>query len=490
MANANDQFLLNLESSNPLPGGFTAGWQTQSQDDVTDEGGATHGSGGDPTGRWYLDSGGIPYMYQGGPTGSFPDQVPWAGGNLVPYEALKQKNQGAGGFFGPAVDAFKAGGPVPGLILGGLAGPLVFGGDAVGGVASNMALEDAYMGAVPGAADAVSGGAASGLNYTPAPDGNLNPVDELLRRTQPPVNPNFTPAPGGTTSTLDFLKGVSNIPTPQIGGGSEVSGPMIDPSETGAFDAGLFTPQDVGLGTQNAFGEDFAAPSSVVPGGGGPTGGEIPAGSSGSPGVPDPTEEAKRRLGQTTAGAAKAAPSIYQRAIDALTKNPLAAAGLGLNVASQVMNRNKGKDLASQIKAAGAPSAAAAGSLIDKGLSGTPSPASAFEIDKWANNSIEAIKQRYANMGRDAGNDSAAAREIADVKAQQVAMRDKAANDLLAMGLNAQGLAQGPQIQAALAAAQQDKDLAASMGNMLQSMAMLEALSSRGAGAAPATATP
>jgi hypothetical protein len=110
-------------------------------------------------------------------------------------------------------------------------------------------------------------------------------------------------------------------------------------------------------------------------------------------------------------------------------------------------------------------------------MSGQVPPAIMQQFDQTLETRISEIKQRYANMGRDASTDSAAQAEIARAQQAKDKMIADYANGLVTQGLNAAGVASGPTQAAAQTAAQRDAALQASMSNTLRALAELEYLS-------------
>lgn len=166
-----------------------------------------------------------------------------------------------------------------------------------------------------------------------------------------------------------------------------------------------------------------------------------------------------------------------------LGQNAIPALGL---IASQIRASQSGKTLSNQLSAAGQRTGAAADTLLGQGLSGQVSPAIQASIMQQVKDQKEAVRQQYANMGRDPNTDTGALAAMAKIDMQAQALIAQQAQALTSQGLQAAGMAQGPSTQAALAAAQQDQALSQSMASVLQQMAMLEALQSRGT--APAAA--
>lgn len=396
---------------------------------------------------------------------------------------LPQTEQGTSGFgelfsngIGPLLAAYGAG---QGLsLLGGTSGA----------AAGTAGAESAGAGAGSGAG--AVGGDLSGSLASPSSVSNfLSTVPEATPGTTLPIGGSELDitapgAVGAATAAGNALGPGSGTPSLLPGGGGTT--PIAPP--TTPVGTPLGTPAPTPAGTTAAPTPAAPAPISNATAPvatGSPVGGAgapgVPGG--GTPGLPAPVEDLSRAA--SAADKARLAPGVVDKALNAITKNPLTAAGIGVNVLSQINARKQGKQLDQQLRASAAPASSVANQLISEGLSGKPSASAAFDISKWTQATKSAIRQRYANMGRDPSNDSAAAKELADVDAKAVAMRDAAAQGLLQGGLNAAQIAQGPTTQAALAAAQQDKELGASIANTLTALGQLQAMSSRGAGAAP-----
>lgn len=189
--------------------------------------------------------------------------------------------------------------------------------------------------------------------------------------------------------------------------------------------------------------------------------------------------------GGGAAGGASAAGggSFIDKLIGSIKNNPLTAAGLGLNVASQLNNNKKSNSLSDQLKATGAPALTAGNDLISQYESGQIPSSTAFDIQKWQDQQIAAARQRYHAMG----DSTALANTEAQIRAQAQAMTDTARQGLLTSGLQALQVGQGPIASAAQAQAQQDSALSSSMGSALNSLLLLQALSKGGTTAAAAT---
>lgn len=181
-------------------------------------------------------------------------------------------------------------------------------------------------------------------------------------------------------------------------------------------------------------------------------------------------------------------PTLSDKALSAITNNPLAAGALGLNLAGQMQASSAQKKREEQMQKATGPAQDAAKQLIEQGMAGQVPPAIMAQFDRSLQDRVMEIKQRYSNMGRDAKTDSAAQNEISKAIAQKDAQVAAYAQQLVSQGLSAAGVAAGPQSAAIQAGAAQDHQLQQSMGATLQSMAMLEQLKARQN--QPATTTP
>ena len=177
-------------------------------------------------------------------------------------------------------------------------------------------------------------------------------------------------------------------------------------------------------------------------------------------------------------------PGYAQKAIDAVTKNPLGAAGLGLTAYRAIQQKNQGAAAADQLNKNAAPTADASKELIRQGMAGEVPPAILQQFQKSADQQKEAICSRYAQMGRDPNSDSSAAAEMAKVDEARDAQIANYASQLLNQGLTAAGIANAPQTAAVTAGVNQDKALSESMSSALQNYMMLQALQGRQSGGA------
>lgn len=169
-------------------------------------------------------------------------------------------------------------------------------------------------------------------------------------------------------------------------------------------------------------------------------------------------------------------PGTFDKAISAITNNPLTAASLGMTGLSAYQGKQAAKALQNSLQQAGAQTSNTAQQLLNQYQTGTINPAQDKQITDWTNNQIAQIKQRYASMGRDPNTDSAAQAEMANAQAQGVAMRDQALQGVLTQGLNAAGIAAGPTTQAIMAGYNANTTAQNSMAQAMQTLAMLQAL--------------
>ncbi len=226
---------------------------------------------------------------------------------------------------------------------------------------------------------------------------------------------------------------------------------------------------------------------------GGSPGAALPV-SAGSTGLPDSTglatagDEARKRAARagaaqaTSPGTSPANTGIMNKIISGVTKNPLAALTAGANVLSQISSNSAGKTAAGRLDAMGRPIQELSTSLLDQYRRGELNPSTAFDINRWEQEQIATMRNYYAKAGM--GDSQAARQKMADIKAKAASMRDQARQGLLASGLNAAGIAQGPMTAAISAQAQQDAALSSASSKALQSLMLLQAASS---GQRPAT---
>lgn len=374
---------------------------------------------------------------------------------------------------------------VEGLGAGGAAGAgdvfgMGYGGygppDAVGGIVGGGAGAEAGVpggdatGAAPDALDGMQG--FTGFNGSPAAPGVETPAAPVGGETggTPAGQPVGTPAAAPETG----LPETGGLP---IGGGEGAgAAPGADPL--------IPTPEPVGAPVT-----DIPAPGGAGAGRSVGPGGVMPAPVTDLSAPAGLADNARLGVQGIVDKVPSGVTSTVQKALDALGitdskggigKNALSIAGLGLSQYNAGKNR---ASLSKDLTAAAAPASEAARRLLEQGLAGQAPAAIIAAADKTLNDRTQEVIQRYSNMGRDARTDTGAAAEISKLKVARDAAIAQYAQTMTSQGLQAAGIAQGPTTQAAVAGAQQDKDLSNSIAQMLQQMAMMQALQGRNTGA-------
>lgn len=169
--------------------------------------------------------------------------------------------------------------------------------------------------------------------------------------------------------------------------------------------------------------------------------------------------------------------TIAQKLLDQLQKNPLTAAGLAANVASQIAQKNSANNTAGKLNAIAAPTAGLSSDLLAQYKSGQLNAGSEFDINKWEQQAIAKAKSYYSKAGMP--DSTAALHSIQTIQAQANAMRDQSRQGLLTAGLNASQIAQGPLTAAVNAQANQDANFARSQASALNSLMLLKAMESK-----------
>ena len=149
----------------------------------------------------------------------------------------------------------------------------------------------------------------------------------------------------------------------------------------------------------------------------------------------------------------------------ALKYAPLA--GLGLNYEAY----KKGSSAASSLNSIAAPSSAVSNQLLSNYQTGTINPSDAFQISQWAQQQTAATQQYYANAGL--SNSSMEAAALGQIQSQAVAMRGQALQNVLSAGLQAAGVAQGPQMAAVQASVAADNALSSASSNFINALAKM-----------------
>lgn len=353
------------------------------------------------------------------------------------------------------------------MAVGGAAGAGAFGGAeaagaAGGGEAASGGSEALGSGITPGAAG-VSGitpgvAGASGISASGAAGTSLAPG--FFASEGASVLPGSTGAAGATGS--DVLP-----PTTPAAPGATPSAGATAPAGGAPGGTGITPPPSTGAPSVSGL---------QVGSGGAPTG----AGGVEAPGVvPNPA-----------AATPTPTPSYVDKAMASIKANPLPAASLGLNIWSQLNANKAGKSAQDQLNRNAQPVSDASKQLLQEGLAGKVPTAIMQQYQQSFNDRVSEIKQRYASMGRDPNTDSAAQADIAKAKQDMDGQVAQYAASLVNQGLQAAGVASGPQTQAVIAGMQQDKDLQAALSGSLNSLALFQALQRNQQTPAPAAATP
>lgn len=262
-----------------------------------------------------------------------------------------------------------------------------------------------------------------------------------------------------------------------IGGSSALPDDLNKPitADVVAPDAG-FSPTGSAAGTAAA----APAPVTPTPVASTPTASGVDVGSGGAPAAgEDPLRTAvDKATGTSTAppqsGISKALQALGITSADGgIGKNALP---LALNLGATAVRAGSENSLQKQLQKNAAGPQAASQRLLAEGASGQIPPAVMQQFTQSFNDRVGEITQRYANMGRDAKTDSAAQAEIARARTGLDAQVAQYSQQLTEQGLRAAGVASGPATNAAMAGAQQDRDLSTAMAGSLQQMALLEAL--------------
>lgn len=156
-------------------------------------------------------------------------------------------------------------------------------------------------------------------------------------------------------------------------------------------------------------------------------------------------------------------------------------ASLGMNAYAQ----HKTQSAADKLNGVAKPASDVSNKLLGQYQSGTLNPADAYAIAQWSQQQTASIKNYYANAGL--SNSSMEAEALSKVGAQADSMRSQAVQSLLSGGLQAAGLAQGPQVAAVNASVAADQQLSQASSNF---MAALAKMNTQQTGTASTTTTP
>lgn len=175
-------------------------------------------------------------------------------------------------------------------------------------------------------------------------------------------------------------------------------------------------------------------------------------------------------MAPTAAGDAPWYDSIW----NAVKKNPLTAAALGLNVGSQVMQNRRGTSAANQVRQAAAPISQEAQTLLAQYGRGELNPGEEFRINQWEQEQIAAARDLYGRAGM--ADSTSMMDRVSKIEQQAQAMRDASLQGLLKMGLQASGMALGPLIQAIELESQSDTEFAHAQAQALQALILMQAM--------------
>jgi hypothetical protein len=176
-------------------------------------------------------------------------------------------------------------------------------------------------------------------------------------------------------------------------------------------------------------------------------------------------DNALKQLGAAGNGAMKYAP----------------LASLGMNAYAQ----HKAQSAADQLKGVAQPASDVSNQLLGQYKSGTLNPSDAFAIAQWSQQQTASIKNYYAQAGL--SNSSMEASALSQVGAQADAMRSQALTAMMNSGLQAAGLAQGPQVAAVNASVAADQQLSQASSSF---MAALAKMNTQQTGTTSTTTTP
>lgn len=161
-------------------------------------------------------------------------------------------------------------------------------------------------------------------------------------------------------------------------------------------------------------------------------------------------------------------PSFFDSALNAIKKQPFAAAGLGLSGISQILANRRAKDAASQLRQAAQPLSDEAKGLLDQYGKGQLNQSDEFRINQWEQTQLAKAQSLYGT------NSTAAANAMSQITAQAEAMRSTALQGLLQAGIEASGMALGPLVAAIKQQAAQDQQFGAASANALRALMLLQ----------------
>lgn len=337
----------------------------------------------------------------------------------------------------------------------GTIGDLALGADAIGGAAT------------AGGADATID--TSLLPNVTAPE-TLSMVDANIPELTVPGAAGAGAAGGAPLTQLASNAGVTDVPIGELGPAATTSG-----LDTSAL-PNVTAPETLTMDT---------LPELTVPGAT-PPGASTFDWASNAPiesGIPPPTMQPAPPIEQVTPPDFNVdQPGIGQTLLDSVTRNPLAAGGLALNVASQIHAARNSS--ANQIRDAVKPISDEAASLLAQYGKGQLNAADEFRINQWEQAAIAKAQSLYG------GNQTASLNAVNNIKQQAQAMRDQALQGLLKEGLAASGMAVGPLIQAIEEESRTDTAFAQAQAGALTALTRLAAGNATNVPTAPTGGTP
>jgi hypothetical protein len=185
----------------------------------------------------------------------------------------------------------------------------------------------------------------------------------------------------------------------------------------------------------------------------------------------------------TGPGAATESPGFLSQALktlgiydptSGLGRNALPAAATLGSLAMRPYEISQQKKMQQELANLGKPAQDVSNQVLSQYQSGQIPAAQEQEIKAWEDKSIADIKGFYARAGL--GDSSMEQDQVASIKEQGVAMRDKARQDLLQSGLSAAQVGQGPLASSITMKAGQDQQFMQSLMQMASTLAFLNSM--------------
>ena len=236
-----------------------------------------------------------------------------------------------------------------------------------------------------------------------------------------------------------------------------------------------------GIGASGGLAGTGAAPA-AVPGGAGGAG--LPSGSAADPNAPpDPSNPygihaqygSAAEMG-TPGGASpltttpSAPPSYLDKALGAISGNPIGAASVGLGAAS-LGEQLHALSAQKQLQSAAAPAQALENQLMQQYQAGTLNPAQQAQVAQWAVQQKAQTQAYYAKAGL--SNSSMEQDAMAQIDQQAQMMRQQILDSMLTSGVQAAGVANPLLIAGVNAGIQQDQAAMTNMQNFLNQLAKM-----------------